>query len=257
MTSLFGTTQAFQGLAGTYLYLAPNCGDKVFGTDINYCSLTNWGIYDGQEKDAAVLNLYKKQRNSCMDGMCDPTSKFTQSQKEDYDRATSTITPNGSTTKTTVWSLIQSHPRLSKWKKIVEKTGYDKYINELNGITYVTMFAPVNESIPDEWMSNLQNVTGNSIRPLAQAHTLPFQLDQKQAYGKKLRLYTSLETYSVYLDGTGEVRDTLNFYIPPEDILNLRYPQPLSRINILQGYYSNNGALYLIDGMFSPNVVVN
>ena len=180
MTSLFGTTQAYNGLADTYLYLAPSCDDKVFGTNINYCNLSNWGIYDGQEGDPNVLNLYQSQMSSCNKGLCKAglgelikDSK----EKEAFQKAMSTITENGSTQKVTVASLLSRNPRCSKWKKIVEKAGFMPYIDKNNGQYQVTMFCPTDNVIPDEWMSKLPYMAPNTLRPLCLAHTLPFFFD--------------------------------------------------------------------------------
>jgi hypothetical protein len=261
MTSLYGTTQAYNGLANTYLYLAPSCDDKLFGTNINYCSLSQWGIYDGQEADPKVLNMYKAQTQACNNGLCSTAlgdMLKDQQEKDAFTKSMSTITLNGSTQKSTVYSLLQRNPKLSKWRKIVERAGFVPYINSMNGNYRVTMFAPTDDQIPDEWMVKLPYMAPNTLRPLCLAHTLPFFFDQRDATGRKLKLYTSLTnpTYAVYIDGTGEVRNTLNFYVPPEEMLHVSYPQPMERIDLLQGWYGNNGALYEIGGMFSPSVVV-
>ena len=248
MSGIYGTTQSYDGLAGTYLYLAPSCGDKLFATNINYCDLTNWGIYDGQENDPKVLAIYQSQRKKCTTNTCD-TVDTTK-----YQNATS-IAPGNA--KTTVWSFMQRLPNLSKWCKLVKRANFESYLNSINDITYVTVFAPTDDALTDDWMTFFNNTDKGTLRTYIQVHTLPFFFDQRQATDKKLRLYTSLETFSLYVDGTGEVSNRLNLYIPKEEWLNFRYPEPLKRMNIGQAYYANNGALYLLDGVCKPNVAVN
>ncbi len=241
MSGLYGTTQAYQPISSYYLNLAPSCDDNIFGTNINYCKLVNWGIYDGQEKDPFVLNLYTKDKSSCNASIC---------KEENIDNNNEDIE------QMTIWSLLQSLPQCKKWSKIIKRSGFYDYINQTNQNFKTTMFVPIDNAIPEEWMMYLNNVNNNSLRPLCLAHTLPFAFEQSSAYGRKLRLYTSLDTFSVYIDGTGEVLNELNFYIPPTEMLLFQYPQPLKRIKIIQGYYTTNGAMYLIDGIFSPSVVI-
>ena len=241
MSGLYGITQAYNGLTDTYLALAPSCGDKLFDTNINYCDLVNWGIYDGQEQVPNVLDMYKQQGTTCSDGLCGTS-------QTDYDSV--------STDGTTIWSVLKRLPNASKWRQFVVRTGLDAMCQLQNGITQNTLFVPVDEVIPDSWMKKITTVPGNALRPLVQAHMLPFAFDQEQAKARKLRLYTSLDTFSVYIDGTGEVTSGYSFYVPSTQMKNFRYPQPLQRINIKQGYFTQNGAIYLIDGMFAPPIVL-
>ena len=243
MSSLYGTTQAYNVMADTYIGLAPTCNDKLWGTDINYCDMVKWGIYDGQEDAPYVRELYLRQRNGCHGSLCKAKTNVHYDMQK-------------SSSPTTVWSLIATHPQLTKWKKICEKAGWDAYLQEQNEITQVTAFCPTNDAISDEWMFYLTTLPNLSLRPLTMAHTLPFTFEQESARGRKLRLYTSLETFSVYIDGTGETSATFNFYIPKDTMLNFQYPTPLDRINIVQGYYLNNGAAYIIDGVFKPTNVI-
>ena len=239
-------------MASTYIALAPECGDKLFGTNINYCELTKWGIYDGQENDPQVLKKYLQDKDKA------EKSLFTLGMEAAQTNSPTTYSLSASNQSSSVWSLLQTFPNLSKFASIVRRSGWDSYLDSANDIYKVTVFAPSNQAFTsDGWQNiDLSNWNTNNLRTIAQAHTLPFGFEQESAYNRKLRLYTSLDAFSVYLDGTAEVSNKLNFYIPPDKMLNLRYPKPLKRINILQGYYTNNGALYVIDGVFEPEVIV-
>ncbi len=251
MTSLFGTIQAYQPLASTYLALAPECGDKIFGSDINYCNLVKWGIYDGQEYDPKVLQAYKQQQKQSKDSIL-----FFGSEAMDTYAPTSYST-SPSNQSTTVMSVLNQLPNVKTMQRVLRESGWENYLNQANDLAKVTLFVPTDEAFFNSTYMFVPNDkwSPNNLRALGQAHTLPFAFDQSAANDRKLRLYTSLPSYSLYLDGTGEVSKQLNFYIPPDVMLNLRYPQPLRRINILQGFYTNNGALYIIDGVFDPNVL--
>ena len=252
MTSLYGTTQAYQPMASTYIALAPECGDNIFGTNVNYCDLAKWGIYDGQEMDPKVLNAYVTQRERGKNNLLIAADKSLKSTDP------ISYSLSVSNQSSTVWGMIEQLPQLSTFRGLLKRAGWDQYINSANPYFQVTVFAPTNDALKNTAYTHspVENWNSYNLRVFGQAHTLPFAFDQTQAYQRKLKLHTSLETYSVYLDGTGEVSSKLNFYVPPDRLLNLRYPDALKRINILQGYYTNNGALYLIDGAFDPEVIV-
>lgn len=250
MTSLFGTVQAYQPMASTYLALAPECGDKIFGSNINYCNLVNWGIYDGQEYDPAVLNKYKSQQVSY------ENSLITNGIPAIDTFAPTSDSASLSNKSVTVYSLLKQLPHLSTMASIVEKSGWVDYLNSANDNFKVTLFAPSNAALKNTLYSDYKMWNSNNLRAFAQAHTLPFAFEQSSAIGRKLKLYTSLETFTVFIDGTGEVSDKLNFYIPSNKMFNLQYPYPMERINVVASYYTNNGALYEIDAPFDPQVIV-
>ena len=257
MSSLQGTTQAYQPMASTYIALAPSCGDKIFGTNIDYCDLVNWGIYDGQENDPRVLRKYLKDVHG------EQTQLF-QAGKQAIRQSNQQNTPTSYNTSpasqsTTVWSVLESLPNVNMMKKILAKSKWMDYITNANPLYKITLFVPTDQAFQSTSLAHIpyENWNANDLRLIGQAHTLPFAFEQNSAYNRKLRLYTSLDAFSVYLDGTGEVSDQLNFYIPPNEMLAFQYPQPLKRINILQGFYTNNGALYIIDGVFQPQVIIN
>jgi hypothetical protein len=243
MSSLYGTTQAYNPLDSTYLALAPSCGDKIFGTNINYCDLVRWGILDGEENDPRVLDLYESQQ-------AQKTSVFKNFAKERKD------TTSGATS---VLSLLNQLPELSNFREAVYRSGWNKYIDQASDLFKVTLFAPLNSAFPKLaprkplWNGIVGGVESD-LRAIMQAHTLPFGFEQSAAYNRKLRLYTALPSFSVFMDGTGEVRENLNLYTVSNDLLTLQYPEPIKRINVGQGYYTNNGALYVIDDVLRPNL---
>lgn len=252
MSSLYGTTQAFNPIAGNYLALAPNCGDTVWGTGINYCDLTRWGIFDGQENDPKVLQAYASQQN-----------KTSKSVFQAIREAQSTNSPTSyslaaGNKRSSIGTLLEELPQFSKFNQLIKRSGWNDYIDNSDALYKVTLFAPNNNAfLKNGWENiDISKWDKNNLRSIAQAHTLPFGWEQETAYGRKFQLYTALPSFQVYLDGTGEVQNNLNFYIPPNRLQTLQYPAPLKRINLLQGYYTNNGALYEIDGIFNPNVIV-
>ena len=243
MSSLYGTTQAYNPLDSTYLALAPSCGDKIFGTNINYCDLVRWGILDGEENDPRVLDLYESQQ-------AQKTSVFKNFAKERKD------TTSGATS---VLSLLNQLPELSNFREAVYRSGWNKYIDQASDLFKVTLFVPLNSAFPKLgprkplWNGIVGGVESD-LRAIMQAHTLPFGFEQSAAYNRKLRLYTALPSFSVFMDGTGEVRENLNLYTVSNDLLTLQYPEPIKRINVGQAYYTNNGALYVIDDVLRPNL---
>jgi len=252
MSGLYGTTQAYNPIAGNYLALAPNCGDTVWGTTINYCDLTRWGIYDGQENDPAVLQSYAKQMKTASKSVFDATREAQQTMSP------TSYSLQAGNQRSTIGRLLDELPHLSKFNEIVKRSGWLDYIDNADSLYKVTLFAPNNQAFEKNGWENLSLEKWNkyNLRSIAQAHTLPFGWQQETAYGRKFQLYTSLPSFQLFLDGTGEVQDNLNFYIPPNRLQTLQLPSALKRINLLQGYYTNNGALYEIDGVFNPNVIV-
>ena len=257
MSGLYGTTQAYQPMASTYIALAPECGDSIFGSDliggkkINYCDLVQWGIYDGQENDPYVLALYQSQNMGL------EKSILRQDLLASQTTAPTSYSVNASSQPTSIMSLLKSLPQASTFYKMVMKSGWNKYFDRSTEHAQATLFVPTNKVLEQSIYSQipLENWNANNLRVLAQAHTLPYAFDQTAAYQRKLKLATALPTFDLYLDGTGEVSDKLNFYVPKQDMLTLRYPTPLQRINIIHGYYSNSGNVYLIDGIFDPQVI--
>lgn len=256
MAGMYGTTQSYQGMADTFMGLAPSCGDKLFGSGIDYCDLVQWGIYDGQENDPRVLQKYWQQRQQHQKSLA---LELGSVQPQEAQR-------QASTEKVTVASALSQLPHLSQFREVCERSGWMPYLDGSRSEKKITLFAPTNEA----WQSKgwdlqrnvnvlgVQNAFNNELRLIAQAHTLPFGVEQTELVKRKVRLYTSLEGFTIYVDGTGEVRPTLNVYQPsPEDEwLNFQYPVPRPRMDIVETYYTNNGALYVINGVFRPTVIV-
>ena len=243
MSSLYGTTQAYQAISDTYLALSLGCDDKIFGTDIPYCNLVDWGIYDGQERDPYVLNMYQKQHKKQSDFCTDPLCK---KQYESLDLSSST----------TVWNIMQSLPECSKFTSICYRSGWNQYLNQSNPLSKVTIFVPINQSIPDDWLERMKSLNGNTVRPFCKSHTLPFALEIEQTKKRKLRCYTCLDSFSIFIDGTEEVEPGVTIYEPKDTFNTLTYPTPLRRIHILKTIYTQNGTIMLIDGIFKPKVLV-
>ena len=244
MTSLYGTAQAYNAIADVYLSLAPTDDDRLFGTDVKYSDLARWGIYDGQEEDPVVLNAYFQQRKGSVQSLLSVGSKAAESFKIKLNSNPSTVA-----------GLLASLPDTQLFAGMVEESGWSEYLNGVNENYRVTILAPTNEAIRRALANgSLQSVI--PTRDLVKAHTLPFTVEQSQAIHRKLKLYTTLEGFEVYLDGTGEVKKTLNFYKPHDTFNTLTYPKPLDRIDVKQVYYTNNGALWVIDGVFEPLVYV-
>ena len=252
MSGLYGTTQAFNPIAGNYLALAPSCGETVWGTGIDYCDLTRWGIFDGQENDPKVLRAYSQQAEKT------GKSVFNAIRQAQATTSPTSYSLSAGNRRTTIGSLLEELPHLSKFNELVKRSGWTDYINNADALYKITVFAPNNSAfLKDGWENiDLARWNPNNLRSIAQAHTLLFGWEQDTAYGRKFQLYTALPSFQLYLDGTGEVRDTLNFYIPPNRLQTLQYPKPQKRINIIQGYYTNNGAIYEVDGIFNPQVIV-
>lgn len=241
MSSLYGTNQAYQALSDTYLALSlDENGDKIFPTNIKYNDLVEWGIYDGQERDPFVVNEYMRQQQNCIGSLC----KEEEKTMSDYSLST------------TVWNTMMNMSEISKFVALCHRSGWNRYLNDPNSLSKVTIFAPINQAIPDTWIEKMNVMNGNSIRPFMSAHTLPFAFKIEQAKGRKLRLYTSLNTYSIYVDGTGEVEEGVNIYVPKTTFNTLSYPTPFERIHILKVIYTQNGTIVIIDGICKPQVIV-
>ena len=263
MTTIQGTDQAYDSIAGNYLYLSLTNGDTLFGTDfapingyqldggINYVNLVkSMKLIDGEETNKDILTKYINMNNSI------------------------NLKPEPVKDNNSIYSVISKIPQLYKIKQIIDSVGYNEILSTGNADDKKTFFAPVNEAVNvalESWLKpekaiytpqpytfknipSEQGIPNIKMKNLLKAHTLGFELDLDSVINRKLELYTLDDPFSFIIDGTAKVKPYLNVYQKPLYLKNYEYPLNLDRFKILKIFQCSNGTIYIIDNMFSPQM---
>lgn len=246
MTSIQGTDTAYGAIDGNYLALAPECSDTIFGTDINYCSLVKAGtskngfmkgyFKDGDEEDPDVIKQYQTMVEQFNKNI---TKGITLKQKS----------------PSTINDLLHLIPEVSEISKIVDLTNYSKNLSFDMG-PYTTFIAPSNDALKKAKNTWLKTTNPNVLRNLLMSHTLDFLLSPVTLQTRLTRVYTHNPAFWFVADGTGKFSNQLNFYQEPYTLQDLTYNLPYDRFNVLKTYTTDNGILYIIDGIFSPDIIL-
>jgi hypothetical protein len=266
MTALFGTDTEFSVLADSYYALALSpLDDKIWGTNIPYTDLVErMKITDGQEDDPKILQAYTNLVDGSYNQMVKSTnpdagclynqggmrigSRFSD---EDYGRAQYSDKP-----RTNVWQLMQRIPQISDFSAMCAATNWsDKLTGEYEKDRW-TIFAPTNDAMRKAKNSWLTTTNRHVLRELCKAHTSNFALKWNSMIKRKLEVYTVRDGFSFVVDGTGRFKNSVNVYQKPYGMLNFEYPIGLERFDIVQAYETDNGNVYIIDGVFSPAILV-
>ena len=247
MTQCQGTDTGYAGLADTYLALALDESDNIYGTDLLYSTPINYSdfvkkmnAYDGQQREPKLLDMYASRRTA-----------FDRGLQAGID---SKLTDNITEGKTNMFDLISQFDDLSEITKILQRDGWDNYLSTTN---YGAFFAPTNNAIKSasNWLSSaLKN--RSYIRDILRSHTLEFRLRPDEFISRKLEIYTKLPGFSFILDATGQFTPGVNVYQKPHYQLDMVYPIKTERFNLKKIFETDNGFVYIIDGIFSPSISI-
>jgi hypothetical protein len=229
MTSTFGYDTAYSVISDYYLNLAPNCNDKVFGTNVNYCNLVKSGIVDGQENDPAILNKYESLYKSLHKSInAQPVSD----------------------SEVTIKSVLEDLPNTSVYRSSIQQTGWDKWINTSKNIT---LFVPSDQSFSNAYRTWLNSKNIAVTRDVLKAHTLPYKLEHEDVQDRLIRVNTMKDSFSFMFDDTARVLPYANVYTPSYAMMAYTYPHLENRIKVLETYeIPNLATIYVIDGVFKP-----
>ena len=266
MTACHGTDTEFSVLADSYYKLALSpLDDKIWGTNIPYTDLVErMKIYDGQEDDPKILQAYSNIVDGCYNEMVkksDPGAGCTYNQggmlikskisDEDYGLAEYSDVP-----KTNVLQLMRKIPEISDFTRMIESTGWGQRLTAGYEKDRFTIFAPSNDAMKKAQGTWLKTNNRHVLRELCKAHTTDFALKWNSIIRRKLEVFTMREGFSFVADGTGKFKNSVNVYQKPYGMLDLQYPIGLERFDIKQAYETDNGNVYIIDGVFSPAILV-
>jgi hypothetical protein len=245
MTSVFGTDTGFYDISNDHLYLNLNDSDKVFNSDLSYCTLKQNGLTDtnmilNRESENPLLNQQylrdiAKYEDNCKSSLIRNKSAIPISSK-----------------KVTIYSLISEMPYLSENKKIIDGSMYYDVLN--NTDTPITYFAFDNDAteVAHEWLQQYNTVY--HTREFLRANTLPFGLNPSTLVGKKIELTTKSQNNKIYMDGTGKEL----FVIMRNDILrNYEYYNNEIRIKV-KGWIETNDKcwLYVLEAPIIPTILL-
>ncbi len=256
MTSIHGTDTAYDAMADDFLALAPSCTDNIFGTGsgitkgnaINYCDLVqSMRITDGQENNFSILQDYQNKRQQCKS---DLLSK--QLQKQQIDNDMGYLYSSNRERTTNVMDIIQKFKDISLFNDLLSYTSWNIYLRES---TNVTVFVPLNSWINRAQQTWLKNKSMTRIKDVLKSHTCNFVLNTSRMINKRLEVYSMYEPFSFVVDGTGETMETINVYQRSNVLLDNQYPNPYNRFSIVKAFETDNGNVFIIDGMFNPEII--
>jgi len=248
MTSIQGTDTSYSSIDGNYLALAPECSDTIFGTNINYCSLVKAGtnpygfmkgtFVDGNENDPDVLNKYATLKMNFNKRLAESVPLQKQPPKNIYD-------------------LLQIIPNVSETLKLVNESNFSHYLSTppIGNSVGITFIAPTDSFLKKARQTWFKTKSKGMINSILKAHLLDFVLAPKSLENRLLRVYTHNPSFSFTSDGTANIVNYLNFYQQPNTLLNNEYSLKYDRFKIVGTYMTENGILYIIDGMFLPEVI--
>jgi uncharacterized surface protein with fasciclin (FAS1) repeats len=169
----------------------------------------------------------------------------------------------------TVYDVISSHPKLTKFRDLIELTGYGKP----KDTDYpFTIFAPINDRFDDTLFYPMHKSANKQIALLQvlRYHILPYLLEPWQMENRRLRLRTDLEMMTIDTDFTKGKRQLLNpiqtlgpqnlnmypFGDPYMSAPDNWFPKITSEVNVLEIIKTINGFIYIIDRpLYFPDVL--
>jgi hypothetical protein len=237
MTSSFGTDTGFSSISDNYLYLNLNDNDKIYNYDITVGQL---------RKNRVPEQLYENQSilaNLTMDNYNSYRSLIEHTE----------LTPNSSI-PTTVYDILSLYPELTECKKLVDSCGYNKELSYVDSPRkYLTFFAFTNENagLANIWLKRF-NTLGYQ-REFLKAHTTDFTADPILFKGRKVKINTRSLGNELYANGQ---TNPMYFYSDAKDFNLLTYSPPMIKVNILGFITTQNGALYIIDRPFYPQIIL-
>ena len=291
MTSLIGCDSPYQAVSDNFFSLSLTDNDFLFGTDntkvngigpitggVNYSNLVkSMNIVDGEEMNPDIISTYMKNVLNDQKIINDATNNIPiESQVP------------------SIYNLIESFSELNLTKQLIDHGRFKHFLDTEENITFIAPTSNAIQASLNTWLrvqglskpndplsdyrtssdisvndkfvqqpyptkyvpSNLGLTNYSFIQELLKAHTLNFELDQESILNKKLELYTMHKGFLVIVDGTSRISNRINFYQKPSYNLNYEYPLGIDRFNIIKIFKGKNGYLYIIDGLFSPNISI-
>jgi len=237
MTSYNGTETGFSNISDNYLYLDVNDSDVIYNSDISVGQLRKNGIPEELYENGSVLsNLTIRNFNNA--------NALLQAAPR---------TPVSST-KTTIYDLISQYPELSECKRLIDSASYQHMLTHLGPQnTHTTFFAFTNENagLASIWLKRF-NTLGYQ-REFLKAHTTSFTADPILFKGKIIKIFTKSEGNDLYVNGRAI---PMYFYTDSKELNGITYSPPMIKVNILGFVTCDNGALYIIDRPFYPQIVL-
>jgi len=237
MTSINGTDTAYGALDKNYLALSLDCSDTIFGTDINMCSLIRkMNIVDGEENNPEILRRYKELESNFQYELA---KQIPQTRKQ----------------VDTIQDCLERMPECSEIVKLISSVSYDDQLRSWYPTTFI---APTNKALSIARSSWFRTNHKGIIKAILKAHTLDYILSPVSLEGKVLRITTKCKPFSFISDCSGQITKECTFYQPSTTLLSSyeEYNRVNERISISKIVVTNNGILYIIDGMFRPENIM-
>ena len=290
MTSLIGCDSPYQAVSDNFFSLSLTDNDFLFGTDttkvngigplkggVNYSNLVkSMNIVDGEEMNPDIVSTYMKNVLNDQKIINDATNNIPiESQVP------------------SIYNLIENFSELNLTKQLIDHGKFKHFLDTEDHITFIAPTSNAIQASLDTWLrvqglskpndpfsdyrtssdisvndkfvqpyptkyvpSNLGLTNYSFIQELLKAHTLNFELDQSSILNKKLELYTMHKGFSIVIDGTARIHNSLNVYQKPSYNLNYDYPYPTDRFEVVKIFKCKNGYLYIVDGMLSPSISI-
>ena len=246
MTSMFGTDTSYSAMSSDFLALNLDNSDTIWGAGygitqgkpIKYGDfIHSMNATDGDETNFNLLQAYQDKRTYYYDLLRQKTKKQDPALK-------------------TVYDIVRMFPQVKEFVGLLDLSGWDNYAKSFDPNTKVTYIVPTNEAILDAKSSWFHMSDPKMIREFLKAHTCSFALGFDDIIGRKLEVYTAREGFSFYVDGTGQFMPEVNFYQKGVYQKDWLMPIPNQRFKLLKSFQADNGMIYVIDGCFSPNILL-
>jgi hypothetical protein len=246
MTSLFGTDTSYSAMNNDFLALNLDDSDYIWGTGrgitsgepIKYSNFIH-GLKktDGDEDNFNYLQDYQTIRKTGLTYLKDNTKPKDPSIR-------------------TVYEVVRMFPQCSEFVKLLDQSNWDTYAKTYDANSKVTYIVPTNRAILDAQSSWFHMSDPKMIKELLKAHTLNFALPFDSILGKTLEVYPLRESFSFYVDGTGKFSPNITFYQKSVGLKNYEYPTPTQRYPLIKTFETDNGMVYVMDGIFSPSILI-
>ena len=237
MASYFGTDTGYSSIANNYLYLQVTDCDKIYNYDITTQQLRQNGIPENLFENGSVLADLTMRNNNCSRTLMDEYTPLPESSKI-----------------TTIYDLLSLYPELSECKKLVDSADFKKELSQHSSPhKYCTFFAFTNENagLASIWLKRF-NTLGYQ-REFLKAHTCNFVAEPILFKGKKTKVFTRSEGNEVYVNGQAI---PMYLYSDAKELNGVTYSPPMLKVNIIAFLTCDNGALYIIDRPFYPQIII-
>jgi hypothetical protein len=246
MTAQFGTDTSYSAMSSDFLALNLDNSDTIWGTGygITKGNKINYGDFihsmnatDGDETNYGMLQGYQDKRKYYSELLRQKTKAKVPAIR-------------------TVYEIVRTFPQLSEFVKLLDLSGWDNYVKTNDPNAKVTLIVPTNKAILEAKSSWFHMSDPQMIKEFLKSHTCSFSLPFDAMVGRKLEVYTKREGFSFYADGTGQFMPELNFY--QKGVYQKDWMMPIAnqRFKVVKSFETDNGMIYVIDGCFSPGVLI-